>query len=316
MKGEPTVSEETNKPDAHEVSSSQQPALSMSKDVINTLVIGIIFMGVGVFLGFVLAGSGDSLTASDVRVIVNEEVASAIESGVAETMAEIVASLPAANSSPATDSGPTVSQEEMDAMIEDALVQAERVRSFKIDDDPSIGPEDAPVVIVEFSDFFCSFCGRHFQQTLTPLLEEYDGYIRYVYRDFPGVGGQYAVQAAVGAECADEQGAFWEYHALLFDNQNRTGAGSLDDLRDILIEFAGDVEIDVDEFTTCLDDQRYLSDVTFDLSDARSTGASGTPAFLVNGRLMSGAQPLDVFQSVIESELAAQGIDFTTSAGG
>jgi protein-disulfide isomerase len=316
MKGSITVTEDNKPAETADVPATEKPAMSMSKDMINTLIIGVIFMAVGVFLGFMLANSGDQLTASDVRVIVNEEVSSAVESGVANSMTDILANLPAANVSPATDGEPVISAEDMDAMIQEALDDAERVRSYKIDDDPYLGPEDAPVVIVEFSDFFCGFCGRHFEQTLTPLLEEYDGYIRYVYRDFPGVGGQYAVQAAVGAECADEQGEFWDYHALLFSNQDRTGAGSLDDLRDILIEFAGEVEIDVEQFTTCLDDQTYLSDVTFDLSDARATGANGTPAFLVNGRLMSGAQPIDVFQSVIDAELAALGIEVDTSAGG
>ena len=84
-----------------------------------------------------------------------------------------------------------------------------------VDDDPYIGNEDAPIVIVEFSDFFCSFCKRHFDQTLTPILENYGDYIRYVYRDFAQLTAE-SQPAAAAAECADEQGVFWDFHNDFF----------------------------------------------------------------------------------------------------
>lgn len=281
--------------------------LTLPKEVVNTVVIGIVFMAVGVFLGYMLRGQ--DLTSEDVRSIVNDEVTRAMQDELGETLAEITAGI----ASNGIVSGEGASPADIQALIDEAVAESERQRAYKIDDDPSIGPDDAPVVIVEFSDFFCSFCGRHFDQTLTPILETYDGYVQYVYRDFPGVGGDYAVQAAMASECADEQGAFWPYHELLFDNQDRTGAGSLDDLTVLLHDFAADLDLDMDAFRTCLESERYLTDVTLDLSDARASGANGTPAFLINGRLLSGAQPFDTFANIIEAELAAQGIAFEAS---
>jgi protein-disulfide isomerase len=179
-----------------------------------------------------------------------------------------------------------------------------------MDDDPFIGPEDAPVVIVEFSDFFCGFCGQHYEQTLTPILEDYDGYVRYVYRDFPGVGGDFAVLAAMGAECAHDQDAFWIYHNTLFERQGSLPTTSMDAMNAALIDQAEELGLDVEPFTTCLESQQHLNEVLADLSDAQSAGARGTPAFIINGRLYSGAQPYEQFASIIEGELADQGIDY------
>jgi len=173
------------------------------------------------------------------------------------------------------------------------------------DDDPYRGPLDAPVVIVEFSDFLCSFCGRHYRDTLTPLLERYDGLVRYVYRDFPGVGGQFAYIAAMAAECADDQGEFWAYHDTLFNNQSSLSG---DDVNEVLIGYASDLGLDVPIFTTCFEEQEHLIDVQLDRADGQSIGATGTPAFLINGRFVSGAQPFDFFVAFIDRELESLGI--------
>lgn len=177
--------------------------------------------------------------------------------------------------------------------------------NYYADDDPFLGPADAPIVIVEFSDFLCSFCGRHFAQTLQPLLQNYDGYIRYVYRDYPGVGGQYAVVSALGAECANDQGRFWDFHNTLFNNQQ---ALATDSLESVLIGYARDLSLDVDVFTTCLQTQQHLSDIILDRSDGDAIGMRGTPGFLINGRFISGAQPYETFATLIDAELARQGI--------
>lgn len=180
--------------------------------------------------------------------------------------------------------------------------------SYLADDDAFLGPADAPVTIVEFSDFLCSFCGRHFEQTLTPIIERYDGYVKYVYRDNPGVGGQAAVLSAIGSECAADQGMdeFWEYHELLFANQSQL---SSQDLRGVLIGFAQELDLDMDEFTACYDEQRHLDDVRLDALDAQSIGAQGTPAFYINGYFLSGARDFQTFQDVIDRALRDQGID-------
>lgn len=193
------------------------------------------------------------------------------------------------------------------------LSESAQTVNFMEDDDPFIGPEDAPVVIVEFSDFLCGFCGRHYQQTLTPLLNDYDGLVRYVYRDFPGVGGENAVSSALAAECANDQGMFWEYHSLLFDNQEAISV-SLAGLNNVLLGFAEDLELDMDVFSTCLQDRVHIGDIFQDRTDAQNIGARGTPAFLINGNFVSGAQPYEIFASLIDAELQAAGIDPSQSS--
>lgn len=166
------------------------------------------------------------------------------------------------------------------------------------DDDPAKGPEDAPIVIVEFSDFRCPYCARFFDQTLNPLFELYEGQIRLVYRDFPVVGGE---QAAEAAECADDQGVFWEYHDLLFENQGALSS------TDALIELAGQLDdVDVDQFAQCVEDRVHTGEVEADFADGLAYGVRGTPAFFINGRPVVGAQPITAFRQVIDSILAEQ----------
>jgi protein-disulfide isomerase len=166
-----------------------------------------------------------------------------------------------------------------------------------VDDDPVMGAEDAPLTIVEFSDFNCGFCGRFASDTLPRLLTEYEGQIRFVYRDMPIIGGQNSVEAAIAAECASDQGKFTEYHNLLFSNtQERT--------RESFINFAVDLELDEAAFTTCLDEQAKSDEVLLDLLDGQTLGISGTPGFYVNGRFISGAQPYEIFKTIIDRELA------------
>jgi protein-disulfide isomerase len=162
-----------------------------------------------------------------------------------------------------------------------------------VDDDPALGPDDAPITIIEFSDFACQFCRRFHQETFQLLMDAYPGQIRFVYRDFPVVGGFEAAQAA---ECADEQGFFWEYHDLLFTGTQGLSRGAYE-------QYAEDLGMDTDVFTTCLDEERYKSEVTNDANYASSLGISGTPTFFINGIPLVGAQPLGNFKQVIDGEL-------------
>lgn len=165
-----------------------------------------------------------------------------------------------------------------------------------VDDDPSIGPEDAPVTIVEFSDYQCPFCARA-EPTIEQVLKEYEGKVRLVYRDFPLSFHQNAQKAAEATECADEQGKFWEYHDKLFENQDALDVNNLK-------QYAKDLGLDSSKFDNCLDSGKYTEEVQKDLADGQSLGVSGTPAFFINGRLVSGAQPFSAFKQVIDGELA------------
>ncbi|PJF21003.1 MAG: hypothetical protein CUN56_13305 [Phototrophicales bacterium] len=285
-----------------------QEVARLSKDVINTMIVGVVFMIAGILVGLVIAGN-QGVSATQVRTIVQEEVSRAVAGEletVVNTLTEQIANVSIASAGDGSFDA-EVLQGLIDTALTDSMERRDREQNYKMDDDPYLGPEDAPVVVVEFSDFLCGFCGRHFQQTLTPLLENYDGYIRYVYRDFPGVGGQNAVQSALAAECADDQGKFWEYHNLLFNNQDQIGV-DLTELRTLLIDFAEELQLDVDEFTTCYDSNQYVTEILLDRSDGESVGMRGTPGFLINGRFLSGAQPYEAFAALIDDELAKRGI--------
>ncbi len=167
------------------------------------------------------------------------------------------------------------------------------------DDDPAKGPADAKVVIIEFSDFTCPHCARFARETLPLLLDAYGDRVRFVFRDAP-ILGQMSVIAALAAECADDQGKFWEYHDRLFANQQGLSGQRL-------FEFVQELEMDAAAFETCMNDQARLAELVKDYEDAQAAGLTGTPLFFINGRRVVGAQPLEVFVSIIEEELAKQG---------
>ena len=171
-----------------------------------------------------------------------------------------------------------------------------------VDDDPYLGEEDAPIVIVEFSDFFCTYCKRHFDQTFAPLLENYGAYIRYVYRDFARLTPE-STPAAAAAQCAFAQGKFWEFRAAFFDNQSELGY-------DFYLQTAEEYELDIEEYTACLDEGRYIDEVDIDGFDGQIAGVRGTPGFFINGKILSGAQPYSIFERMIQHELKNAGIDY------
>jgi len=164
--------------------------------------------------------------------------------------------------------------------------------------DPAWGPEDATVVVQEFADFQCPYCGKFALQTYLQIKEAYGDKIRFVFRDFPlsSIHGS-AQKAAEAGQCAQDQGLFWEYHDLLFANQDAIGDS---DLRG----YAQEVGADMDEFNDCLDSGKNTREVLLDAQDGRKADVSGTPAFLINDVLLSGAQPFEQFQIAIDQALA------------
>jgi protein-disulfide isomerase len=159
------------------------------------------------------------------------------------------------------------------------------------------GDANAPVTIVEFSDFQCPFC-KQATPTLAEVLRKYEGKVRLSYRDFPlrQIHPQ-AQKAAEAARCAAEQGKFWEYHDLLFADQAKLDVQSL-------TEHARSLKLSGQPFEQCLASGRYTAAVGKDLEEGRQAGVSGTPAFFINGTVLSGALSLDSFTRVIDEELA------------
>lgn len=165
------------------------------------------------------------------------------------------------------------------------------------DDDPSVGPEDAPVTIVAFTDFTCGACYDS-METLSDVADAYDDQVRIVFRDYPlsGAGGP-SFAAAVAAGCADQQGAFLEMHDLLFENMPAFDRGSLR-------VYASDLGLDMDQFESCLSSQEQEDEVTEDHDDGVAYGVVSTPTFFVNGRRLIGSVSFSVFRQAIDDALA------------
>jgi protein-disulfide isomerase len=162
------------------------------------------------------------------------------------------------------------------------------------DDDPVLGPEDAPITIIEFSDFRCPYCKRFRQETFDQLLDAYPDQIRFIYRDFPVVGG---FEAAIASECADEQGEYWAYHDLLFSDEYAELSS------DAYLAYADQLALDLDSFSSCLEEQQFASEVEDDARYAAGLGVTGTPTFFINGIPIVGAQPFQIFTQIIDTEL-------------
>jgi protein-disulfide isomerase len=167
------------------------------------------------------------------------------------------------------------------------------------DGDPSIGPADAPITIVEFSDYQCPYCQAWYQQTFDKLMASYPGKILFVYRDLPLPMHPQAVPAAEAANCAGEQGAYWKFHNALFSGQYSLGRTAYE-------QYASDLGLDTAAFTACLDDHHTQAEVEADAADGARLGLSGTPSFVINGQILVGAQPFEQFKAIIDADLAAK----------
>jgi protein-disulfide isomerase len=166
-------------------------------------------------------------------------------------------------------------------------------------DGPSRGEPDAPVTIVEFSDYQCPFCGRA-QATVERIMETYPGKIRLVFRDYPLSYHRFATKAAEAAHCAGDQGRYWEMHALLYENSYA--------LREMdLKAYAEELGLDTDRFDSCLDSSEKAPVVQASLALVKKLDLTGAPAFFINGRLLTGALPFERFQEIIDDELRKAG---------
>jgi protein-disulfide isomerase len=179
------------------------------------------------------------------------------------------------------------------------LYEPERV-AVSLDDDPVRGPKDAPITILEFSDFQCPYCGR-VEPTLKKIEERYGDKVRLAFRDYPLSFHPFAAKAAEAGSCANQQGKFWELHDILFANQQKL---SVEDLK----HHAGEAGLDAAAFAKCLDSGQYTEEWKKDLADGNKYGVTGTPAFFINGRFLNGAVPIEKFTAIIDEELERAGI--------
>lgn len=184
------------------------------------------------------------------------------------------------------------------------------VANVSADDDAVLGNPDAPVTIIEFSDFQCPFCRKFWRETLPQIKKDYllTGKAKLVYRDFPLTQlHPGATPAAEGAECAKEQGGFWEMHDAIFEEQEQQGQGTIQFTADDVKKWAAKIGLNTSKFNQCLDSGKYKQEVDKDIADGSAAGVTGTPAVFVNGRLIVGAQPFAAFKAVIDEELKKLG---------
>jgi protein-disulfide isomerase len=171
----------------------------------------------------------------------------------------------------------------------------------------SIGEPNAPVTIVEFTDYQCPFCSRHFLETYPQIKANYvdTGQVRYVFMDFPlsSIHPQ-AQLAAEAARCAGDKGFYMEMHDALFGRQEEWGGR--DDAAEVFLGYAQELGLDGTAFGECLNSRAHESAVLADLEEGVRVGVDGTPAFFINGNFVSGAQPFEVFQQLIDSLLTTE----------
>ncbi len=187
---------------------------------------------------------------------------------------------------------PTPDPAALQKLMDNAL---EATRHFK-------GDEDAPIVMIEFADFQCPFCGRHFQQTEPQIDEQYiqSGKVRFGYAHLAFLG-QESLWAAEASECASDQEKFWEYHDMLYNNQAGENQGAFS--KENLKQFAVELGLDTAVFNECLDSGKYSQQVQEDSNAVQALGFRSTPSFVINGNTIIGAQPFSAFEQVVESLL-------------
>lgn len=183
--------------------------------------------------------------------------------------------------------------------------------TVSMDDDAVWGNSDAPVVVLEFSDYQCPFCKRYYKNTLSELDRDYikTGKVKYVFRDFPLEFHKQAPKAAEAAQCAGDQGKYREMHDKIFDNQSTIEVADLK-------KYAAEIGLATDSFNSCLDSGKYVSEVNKDSDDGRRVAVSGTPTFFIGkaplkgkeftGQRIVGARPYSSFKQIIDQLLQAK----------
>lgn len=246
----------------------------------NGLIFAIIFAAAAisgslVFLGIQLAGGGGSLDADDLKTEITKGINAYVED-----------------------------QQEVAAKAQAEANKPKKVDGDFTDDDAVLGDEDAPVTIVEFSDYQCPYCGKFFRETLPAIKEKYidTGKVKLVYRDLPLSFHQDAYPMAHLAECVrDQKGddAYFKIHDKIFELMGQSGIDS-----EAMLAYAAELGVDTDELTECTESDKFKQEIEGDIADANKVGINGTPGFIVNNNVISGAQPFAAFESIIEAELA------------
>jgi len=208
--------------------------------------------------------------------------------------------------------GMSISNNQQELVIEDVQIQEPKTESIELsiftgNSSPILGDPNAPITLVEFGDYQCFFCNRHFQETEAKLIENYinTGKVKMIFKDFTIIGPD-STSAAHATHCANDQGKFWDYHHILYTNwggENNGWASS-----EHLLEFAQEINLDTEQFTQCMLAKSHEAIIDASNQDARTLGLGGTPGFFIIGpnsdvTKLGGAQPYEVFERIFEEEL-------------
>jgi len=258
-------------------------AFTVQRTTVNYIVIGIVCLFVGAIIGVI---GYERLSNANNEALIRRVVNTALDASRTDTQAMINQAFQTYASAGAGGSAGQNPANDPNYRF-----------TVNYEGSPAIGPADAPVVIVGFEDFRCGYCKRFNDTTLDPLLETYADSVLYVHRDYP-ILGQQSIDSAVAAACAEQQGAFWQFHDRFYGAQDQL-------VRDAFIAYATELELDVDMFGACYDNRETQQAVYADLVEGQTLGVGGTPTFFINGRQVVGAQPYEVFAAIIEQEIAA-----------
>lgn len=165
------------------------------------------------------------------------------------------------------------------------------------DDDPSTGPADAKVTVIEFGCFSCPYTKKFNTEVLPQLMERYDGQVNFVFRSVPIYSKRGIALAHAASECADDQGKFWEYADLLF-----RGPSEFD--KSLLNSFAESSGLDMDQFNECLDSGKYIAETKKDYADGKRAGVSTTPTLFINGFKVVGVHDINIYTNIIDDMLS------------
>lgn len=164
------------------------------------------------------------------------------------------------------------------------------------------GKENAPVTIVEFSEYQCPYCGRYVAEAYPQILEEYEDQIYYIFHDYPLSFHPHAQKLAEVARCAGDQNQYWEMHDLIFENQEEWSSKQNIDVD--IDSFVTQLGLNKEEFDDCLDSGKYTQAVNDSIELGTEVGVQGTPTFFINGQKLVGARPYADFKAIIDAELA------------
>ena len=194
------------------------------------------------------------------------------------------------------------------AEVEDVTSDPFKAIAAKINttNSPAKGPKDAKVTIVEYSDFQCPYCARAHQTISEQVMKEYDGKVKLVYKNFPLGFHKWAEPAGIAGLCAFDQepASFWTFYDYMFNNQQQI---TPENVKEKSQEALKGTKVDMAKWNDCYDNKKTLEKVKADMAEGSSVGVTGTPAFIINGRKISGAQPFQNFKAIIDDELARSG---------